>query len=108
MRRGSDPSYLQLEKEKAGGSEHARRTSHDPESHHQGVPDIRTFLKLASLAPTIGLGAVAVAQVEEQTPADLLTVHEHEVLGSYLTHAQGRTLYVVAEENDESVGCAGA
>jgi predicted lipoprotein with Yx(FWY)xxD motif len=68
---------------------------------------MRAFLKFVTMMMLIALGAVAVAQMEEQTPADQLAVHEHEVLGSYLTDAQGRTLYVVVDENDESVGCAG-
>ena len=68
---------------------------------------MRTFLKLVSMIMVTGLGAVALAQMEEPAPADHLTVHEHETLGSYLTDEQGRTLYIVVNENDESVDCAG-
>lgn len=68
---------------------------------------MRTFLTLATTVVVSCFGAVAVAQMQEPAPAEQLTVQEHEILGSYLTDSQGRTLYVVVDDDDQSVACAG-
>jgi len=69
--------------------------------------NMRTFLTLAATVVATFFGAVAVAQMQEPAPAEQLTVQDHEVLGSYLADAQGRTLYIVVDEDDQSVACAG-
>lgn len=68
---------------------------------------MRKFFTLVVMTLATSLGAVALAQMEESTPAEQLAVQEHEVLGSYLTDSHGRTLYIVVDDDDQSVGCAG-
>lgn len=68
---------------------------------------MRKILTLATTMVVTGLGAVAVAQMQEPAPAEELTVQEHEVLGSYLTDSHGRTLYIVVGDDDQNVACAG-
>ena len=52
-------------------------------------------------------GAVAVARMQEQTPAEQLAAMDHDALGAYLTDAHGRTLYIVVDDGDRTVECAG-
>lgn len=64
---------------------------------------IRSILVLAALAL-----AFASAQMMDAAPADELNIETHPILGSYLVDADGRTLYIVVNENQETVTCTGA
>jgi pentapeptide MXKDX repeat protein len=68
---------------------------------------MRKSLTLAITLLTTVFGAVAVAQMMEPALAEQLAVHEHEVLGSYLTDSHGRTLYIVVDDDDQPVSCTG-
>lgn len=68
-----------------------------------------TTFRNATLALLLALAAGFTASAQDMSMSDAtLTLGEHDVVGEHLADGEGRTLYVVVDDEGQPVDCAGA
>jgi predicted lipoprotein with Yx(FWY)xxD motif len=66
-------------------------------------------IRNATLALLLALAAGFMASAQDMAMSEAtLTLGEHDVIGEYLADGEGRTLYVVVDDEGQPVHCAGA